>query len=102
VPHVCHLGVTTTSRIIEKYRSMRNDFDKSKDRARQAVATNQEIQKWVARRHGFVPETVWIEYCKQLFGITGSSVDEVYVPNTCPPERQIAIKQAFEHFHMLP
>ena len=71
---------------------------------RHRLATNREIQKWVARRHGFLPEADWIVHCKQLFGI----IPIIEVPswkdppaNPCPPERQIAIKEAFEHFGML-
>jgi len=32
-------------------------------------ATDQEIQKWISRQHGFVPESVWILHCKQQFGL---------------------------------
>lgn len=67
-------------------------------------ATNLEIQKWVVRRHGFVPETDWIVHCKQLFGIPAIVEPPSPKPppaNPCPPERQIAIKQAFAHFGML-
>jgi hypothetical protein len=32
-------------------------------------ATDQEIQKWIARQHGFVPESAWIAHCKELFGL---------------------------------
>jgi hypothetical protein len=31
--------------------------------------TNLEIQKWVVRTHGFVPEGPWIEHCKDLAGL---------------------------------
>ena len=31
-------------------------------------ATDQEIQKWNSRQHGFVPQTAWIAHCKELFG----------------------------------
>jgi hypothetical protein len=74
--------------------------------SRSRWATNLEIQKWVARTHGFVPESDWIIHCKQLFGIDttiGLAPEQRFVPaNPCPPERQIAIKQAFQHFGMLP
>jgi len=69
-------------------------------------ATNVEIQKWVARNHGFVPESDWIIHCKQVFGIstiTGLPTDQQYAPaNLCPAGHQLAIKGAFEHFRMLP
>jgi hypothetical protein len=69
---------------------------------KRSAATNQEIQKWVARRHGFIPETMWIEHCKHLFGIAGTSNIDAHLATPCPPERQTAIKQAFQYFHMLP
>ena len=28
-----------------------------------------EIQKWVYRRHGFIPKTCWIAHCKELCGL---------------------------------
>jgi len=62
-------------------------------------ATDQKIQKWISRQHGFVPESAWIAHCKELFGLCapGSSHDE----NPCPPEKVAAIKQAFRHFGLL-
>src|SRR5260370_27964362 len=32
-------------------------------------ATDQEIQKWISRQHGFVPESAWILHCKEQFGL---------------------------------
>src|SRR5437773_4654895 len=32
-------------------------------------ATDQEIQKWISRQHGFVPESAWLLQCKELFGL---------------------------------
>ena len=29
-------------------------------------ATDQEIQKWISRQHGFVPESAWMLHCKEL------------------------------------
>ena len=31
--------------------------------------TDQEIQKWISRQHGFVPESAWILHCKEQFGL---------------------------------
>jgi hypothetical protein len=61
--------------------------------------TDQEVQKWVARQHGFVPESAWIAHCKELCGIPtpGTAASE----NPCPPEKEAAIKQAFRHFGLL-
>ena len=62
-------------------------------------ATDQEIQKWISRQHGFVPESAWIAHCKELFGLAapGTSPNE----NPCPPEKVLVIKQAFRHFGLL-
>jgi hypothetical protein len=62
-------------------------------------ATDQEIQKWIARQHGFVPESAWIAHCKELFGLAafGTAPKE----NPCPPEKIEAIKQAFRRFGLL-
>jgi len=47
-----------------------------------------------------VPETAWIEHCRQLCGIVRA--EGVEPANPCPPECQTAIRQAFAHFGMLP
>jgi len=53
--------------------------------------TDQEIQKWISRQHGFVPESAWIAHCKELFGLAapGSSRDE----NPCPQERWLRLSR---------
>ena len=62
-------------------------------------ATDQEIQKWILRQHGFVPESAWLLHCKELFGLTepGGAPTQ----NPCPPEKVAAIKQAFRRFGLL-
>ena len=62
-------------------------------------ATDQEIQKWISRQHGFVPESAWLLHCKELFGLVapGTAPKE----NPCPPEKVAAIKQAFRRFGLL-
>ena len=62
-------------------------------------ATDQEIQKWISRHHGFVPESASIAHCKVLFGLTtpGTSPNE----NPCPPEKVAPIQQAFRRFGLL-
>lgn len=62
-------------------------------------ATDQEIQKWISRQHGFVPQSAWIAHCKELFGLAapGMSPNE----NPCPLEKVAVIKQAFRHFALL-
>ena len=62
-------------------------------------ATDQEIQKWLARQHGFVPESAWLLHRKEQFGLVapGTAPEE----NPCPPEKVAAIKQAFRRFGLL-
>jgi hypothetical protein len=65
----------------------------------QPRVTDQEIQKWVARQHGFVPESAWLLHCKEQFGLVapGTASSE----NPCPPEKVTAIRQAFRQFGLL-
>jgi hypothetical protein len=60
-------------------------------------ATDQEIQKWISRHHGFVPESAWIAHCKELFGINAPRISN----DKNPPEKLAAIKQAFRHFGLV-
>jgi hypothetical protein len=69
------------------------------------AATYQEIQKWVQQRFGFTPETCWIAHCKEIYGLPlGEAVNRMGSERVkpCPPEKQMAIKKAFQHFGMLP
>ena len=85
--------------------SIRNDDqgygrpDSGNERPTRQRATDQEIQKWISRQHGFVPESAWIAHCKELFGLaaSGTAPNE----NLCPPEKVAAIKQAFRRFGLL-
>jgi hypothetical protein len=77
---------------------MKNRFQEPREQPRRPRATNMEIQKWVARQHGFVPETAWIEHCKELLTAPANGGMPM---NPCPPEHQPAIRQAFAHFGML-
>jgi hypothetical protein len=65
----------------------------------QPRVTDQEIQKWISRQHGFVPESAWILHCKEQFGLVapGTAPKE----NPCPLEKVAAIKQAFRRFGLL-
>ena len=62
-------------------------------------ATDQEIKKWVLRRHGFVPESSWIHHCKELFEVPGASW--LTPENPCPPDKVPILKQAFREFGQL-
>jgi hypothetical protein len=65
----------------------------------QPRVTDQEIQKWISRQHGFVPESAWILHCKEQFGLVapGTASPE----NPCPQDKVTAIKQAFRRFGLL-
>jgi hypothetical protein len=56
-------------------------------------------KKWVARQHGFVPESAWLLHCKEQFGLVAPGT--AHAENRCPPEKLTAIKQAFRHFGLL-
>jgi len=62
-------------------------------------ATDQEIQKWISRQHGFVPESAWILHCKEQFGLVAPGTAPA--ENPCPPEKVAAIQQAFRRFGLL-
>jgi hypothetical protein len=62
-------------------------------------ATNQEVQKWVSRQHGFVPESALLLHCKEQFGLAAPGTAPEETP--CPPEKVAAIKQAFRRFGRL-
>jgi len=65
----------------------------------QPCGTDQELQKWISRQHGFVPESAWILHCKEQFGLVapGTAPKE----NPCPPESVAAIQQAFRRFGLM-
>jgi hypothetical protein len=77
------------------------ESDATDDHRLSGVATDQEIQQWALEHYGFKPETCWIAHCKEIYGLPVAEA-----PNRqgeqrvklCPPERQLAIKKAFEHF----
>jgi hypothetical protein len=64
-------------------------------------ATDEEIQKWVARQHGFIPQSSWIAHCKELFGLTVAAAESRHDWQECPTDKQAAIKDAFFYFGML-
>ena len=61
--------------------------------------TDQEIQKWISRQHGFVPESAWILHCKEQFGLVAPGTAPA--ENLCPAEKVAVIKQAFRRFGLL-
>jgi hypothetical protein len=63
-------------------------------------ATNLELQKWIARRHGFVVESAWLDRYRQQLLETGPE-SAVSAETSIPPDKLVAIRQAFRHFGML-
>ena len=65
----------------------------------QPRVTDQEIQKWISRQHGFVPESAWLQDCKEQFGLIAPRTAPQ--ENPCLPEKVAAIKQPFRRFGLL-
>ena len=54
-------------------------------------ATNLESQKWIVRKHRFVPETEWINHCREGAGLVPQGTYTANSTNPCPPENKSAI-----------
>jgi hypothetical protein len=69
------------------------------------MATDVEIQKFVQRRHGFIPKTGWIAHVKEVHNIPTlreakrARRDRAVEP--CPPEKREAIEEALRHFGLI-
>ncbi|HET9426567.1 MAG TPA: hypothetical protein VFO55_14465 [Gemmatimonadaceae bacterium] len=69
------------------------------------MATDVEIQKFVQRRHGFIPKTGWIAHVKDVHNIPTlreakrARRDRAVEP--CPPEKREAIEEALRHFGLI-
>jgi len=69
------------------------------------MATDVEIQKFVQRRHGFIPKTGWIAHVKEVHNIPTlreakrARRDRAIEP--CPPEKREAIEEALRHFGVI-
>lgn len=70
------------------------------------MPTYSEIQKFVQRHHGFVPQTAWITHVKVVWGLSTRQAPNRagrgrrVVP--CPPDKREAIEQALRHFGLTP
>jgi hypothetical protein len=66
--------------------------------------TYEQIQRWLVERYGFRPEPSWITHCKEIYGLPVSDRADSYRPpgRQCPSERRPLIREAFEHFGLLP
>jgi hypothetical protein len=65
-------------------------------------ATNLELQKWIARKHGFLVDASWIEQGRRMLDVApGPAEAPENQVEVIPPEKLVAIKQALRHFGML-
>lgn len=70
------------------------------------MPTYSEIQKFVQRHHGFVPQTAWITHVKVVWGLSTRQAPNRagrgrrVVP--CPPDKREAIEEALRHFGLTP
>ena len=69
------------------------------------MATYKQIQNYVRNNYGFSPKTCWIAHMKELCGLPVAVSHNRYSmknrTNPCPPEKQPAIRKAFQYFGML-
>jgi hypothetical protein len=69
------------------------------------MATYAEIQKFVQKRHGFVPKPAWITHVKVIWGLptrrapNRAGRGRRVVP--CPAEKREAIEEALRHFGLI-
>jgi hypothetical protein len=66
-------------------------------------ATYRVIEKWVQEEYGTV-KTCWIAHCKEIYGLPlgfAPNRQGEKAPGAVPPEKQPAIRKAFQHFGML-
>ena len=69
------------------------------------MATDAEIQKFVQRHHGFIPNKGWIVHVKEVHGIptlrgaNRARRDRGIAP--CPSDKREAIEEALRHFGMM-
>ena len=62
------------------------------------MATYKDIQDWVRKKHGFVPQSCWIAHCKELNGLPLSSNRTSPRVKPCPLDKRAIIEKAFRHF----
>lgn len=69
------------------------------------MATYKEIQEFIKNRYGYSVKTCWIAHMKKVCGLPVKMANNRYSPDSrthpCPAEKQAAIHEAFEHFHMI-
>ena len=67
------------------------------------MATYNEIQALIRRKHGWVPQNCWIAHCKELKGLPLGRANNRSGARKkpCPENKRRAIFEAFRHFGML-
>lgn len=69
------------------------------------MATQIEIQKYVQRRHGFVPKSSWIAHVKMLRDLptrrAANRAGRGRRVEPCPPEKREVIEEALRHFGLI-
>ena len=68
------------------------------------MAPYQQIQEYVKRRYGFVPQTCWIAHVKELSGLAvrrAANRRSSRRVKPCPPDKQEPIHEALKHLGML-
>ena len=70
------------------------------------MATYKEIQDYISKKYGIKVKTCWIAHMKELCGLPLRQAPNRNDPSArvfpCPENVQKYIKEAFEHFKMLP
>lgn len=68
------------------------------------MSTYIKIQTYVANKYGWIPQTCWIADAKEKCGLKVSPApnrEGKERMNPCPPDKLVAIREAFEFFGMI-
>ncbi|MGF6309796.1 hypothetical protein ABIB82_004207 [Bradyrhizobium sp. i1.8.4] len=69
------------------------------------MASYADIAKWIKAKHGFAAKTCWIAHVKSDCGLpmrdAPNRIDPASREQPCPPQRRVAILDAFKHFKMI-
>ena len=81
------------------------DYEPSKNIPFKGDAIYSEIKNWILDKYGLKVSSLYVAQIKDKCGIKGYEAynhgkGEHHVPN-CPPEKEEAIRAAFEHFNMI-
>lgn len=68
------------------------------------MATYSQIQDYVRKQYGYIPQSCWIAHVKELVGLPvrrAHNRQGTVRVKPCPLEKRDHIRKAFEHFGML-